>query len=210
MKLFAAALSLALLVSAPPFAMAAPAKKQTVNQEASRNTDSTVPADRPVKVKVLGTFNFSSVSIGVSGASADGIFKVGGGVLVSQNFNPFMLESGLLFTTIGLGSNGNSGWENYLQIPVLAAYKFGVFSAGLGPYIGFGLGSGSSLANQSVGYFKTDIGLMAKAGADIPVSSRVGIVGELAYEFGLADISTGLISVRSRNFMILVGASYGF
>ena len=171
---------------------------------------STLAIASSVEVKAVGTLNFSTLSLGVSNSALESISRFGFGVLASLDVVPLSLETGLLFTPVGIGSGSQSLWTNYLQIPLLATYKAHIFSAGLGPYLGLGVGSGTNIANVTSKNLRTDFGLMAKAGVNVPVAPLVGLVGEAAYQFGLTNISNGMVTANARNFMILAGVSSGF
>lgn len=99
---------------------------------------------------------------------------------------------------------------NYLVVPMLLKAKFGTaqetrYFVGAGPYVGFFMSGNNSqkgtanlggtiqnfdetqkISNEDVG---TDFGLRASAGAEVPLTSSLGMVLGAQYDFGFSNIS---------------------
>jgi len=122
----------------------------------------------------------------------------------------FYLQSGLMFTIKGMKLEGTSMWipsgetrwkqtvnMQYLQIPLMAAYKFNISSntklfVQAGPYFAYGIGGSSKLKNKyyDLGDKEPDEEKFSTFGNEGLKRFDFGLTGGIGVEFG--DIIVGL------------------
>lgn len=134
-----------------------------------------------------------------------------GGVALDMHFkeSAFSLQPELNFVSRGLKfKDGNTTSKynfNYLEVPLLAKYKFDMVYINAGPYVGFQL-NGSDKFKELYGSKPrtVDLGLQFGAGVAIPAGPGKVIV-DGRYALGLSDLSKGPGTVRNRGFNVSLG-----
>lgn len=137
------------------------------------------------------------------------------GARVSRN-NPLFIESGLYYTERGGKNSAETVSLNYLEVPFLIKYGFAAADGVailpfFGPYFSYALGgkiktdAGSrSSFNNEVGYKHGDMGF--KLGCGVEYNK---LYLELAYQFGVADISSvNNISAHGNAFVANFGVNF--
>jgi hypothetical protein len=106
----------------------------------------------------------------------------------------------------------------YLQIPVLARLHLSRFlSLGVGGYYATALGdvkssTGETATYESIGYSKTDYGLVGALGLNAPLGHATSLFAEGRYAFGLKDVdldTTDTHRLKWRDIQVLVGLRFG-
>lgn len=133
------------------------------------------------------------------------------------------LSTGLSFIPKGFKSNYGKGTANYLQVPVLIAYRIetptGVLiQANIGPYFAWGVSGTIKYKPYDMtfnydydqdsfgkkGFFKhNDFGLTA--GANVQIGH---VLTGVSYDYGLADIAKVYGSFHNRYVMLLMGYNF--
>lgn len=94
---------------------------------------------------------------------------------------------------------------NYLEIPLLAKYKFDMLYVNAGPSLGFQLDGSDKFNNLYGSKPRTvDFGLQFGAGVAIPTGPGKFII-DGRYDLGLSDLSKGPGTVRNRGLNLSVG-----
>lgn len=134
-----------------------------------------------------------------------------GGVAVDVHFkeSAFSLQPELNFVSKGLKLKDNNVTSkynfNYLEIPLLAKYKFDMVYINAGPYLGFQLNGSDKFKDLYGSKPRTvDLGLQFGAGVAIPAGPGKLII-DARYGLGLSDLSKGSGTVRNRDANLSVG-----
>ena len=138
--------------------------------------------------------NISSQSIsGMSGEKSKVGFQGGIGVNFLTKAKGFSIQPELNFISKGAALKNVSGNKenfnlNYLELPVLAKYSFGIGYINAGPSLGLRLGENDNVKNVLGGTKSLDFGLQMGAGLAIPAGSGKIIV-DGRYNLGLSNIA---------------------
>lgn len=158
--------------------------------------------------------NISKQSINtISGEKMKVRFQGGVGVNIFTNVNNFSIQPELNY--VGKGTkikNANVKTDldlNYLELPVLAKYSFGLAYINAGPSIGLLLDKESKLVEDYGEKLKRiDFGVQMGAGVAIPLGMGKVVV-DARYNLGLIDIAK-VSSVKNRGIMASVGYAIPF
>ena len=175
---------------------------------------STEKAENPVVFGLRGGMNISTMAGDINVSS-----KIGFNAGLNVDFSiveSFGVQTGLLFTTKGWKEDDVKANPMYLEIPILASYRYHFtdnlrWEFNFGPYFAYGVGGNYSYDGDSYGdvfgdngYKRFDAGLALGTGVTIS-KFYVG----LQYEFGLANIvDSDHYSVKNSNFSIGVGYNF--
>jgi len=127
------------------------------------------------------------------------------------------IQTGLYFQEKGSKSDGVTTNPMYLEIPVLASYRYNFSDAAqlqinFGPYLAYGIGGKFKYDDgedetDNAGFKRFDCGLQVGAGITLAKHYYVGV----SYEFGLANISHGDeygLKTKNKNLMVSVGYTF--
>lgn len=137
------------------------------------------------------------------------------------------IQTGLYFQEKGSKSDGVTVNPMYLEIPVLASYRYNFSDAAqlqinFGPYLAYGIGGKFKYEdgdydidffgdgedeNDNAGFKRFDCGLQVGAGITLAKHYYIGV----AYEFGLTNISHGDedgLKTKNKNWMVSVGYTF--
>lgn len=154
--------------------------------------------------------NIANQSIkNVNGEKSKTSFQAGLGVNIQTGIKNFSVQPEVNFISKGTkfkNSPGNETYNfNYIEVPVLAKYSFGLAYVNAGPSIGFLMGKNDKV---KAAYGKTksiDFGLQMGAGVAIPAGPGKVIV-DGRYNLGLSNISDEKgVDVKNRGFAISLG-----
>jgi hypothetical protein len=179
-------------------------------------------------IGVLGGLNANSSSSSPSSLTegSKGKFAPTFGVTSTYALTPELgLGVDLLMAKRKQGADGTEATQSYtaLQLPVTLRYTgIQYFQIGAGPYYSMAMGditsdngSGGTATTtfEDANMKKSDFGLAAVARGWYPIAPQWNLVGDLRYLMGLSnqikEVPTGVdASVKSKDFQILVGATY--
>jgi hypothetical protein len=140
-------------------------------------------------------------------------FKVGyqGGVglNISTLMKNFSFQPEINFvnkgTTIEVGSHKEKYNFNYLEVPVLAKYSFGMFYVNAGPSVGYLVGKDKKLEATYGDLKKINLEVQMGGGVAIPAGPGKVIV-DARYGLGLNNISdVSGTNVKNRSILLSVG-----
>ena len=194
---------------------------------------STEKSDEKVTFGVRGGVNFSNLSIEGEGWDSHTGFHAGVNVDIPL-LQSLYLSTGLYYTVKGFSGEETDGEEkverkssaNYLEIPVLASYRYNFsdnaqLQVNVGPYFAYGIGGKQKYtaeyhssrgwvidAEGEQDYFddednKFDVGLQIGAGVTFAKHIYLG----LAYEFGFINVVPDY-KTKNSNFMISLGYQF--
>lgn len=236
-----------LIAACAVFSLAASAQRAS---SSSSSFFSTEKAEQPVRFTIRGGVNFANVGVSGGGNSWNLGSRVAFNAGVGVDFaivQSFYVQTGLYYTskgfkgkvdeefvyggesyTVSLATKGTPG---YLEIPVLASYRYNFNDAtqlevNVGPYFAFGIGGkyqtetlvefdphamAGEVETIEEKYFtsdtnKFDIGLQFGLGLTFLRHVYVGA----AYELGLSNVlkDSGDIKWKNSNFMINLGYKF--
>lgn len=154
--------------------------------------------------------NISTQSIKGLGNEKTRVGIQGGlGVNVHTGITGFSIQPELNFINKGTSLKTTTGREklnqNYLELPVLAKYSYGLVYVNAGPYIGLRLGEGNK---EKLAYGDTkrfDLGVQMGGGLAIPAGPGKVIL-DARYSLGLNNIAeTSGINIKNRGIMVSAG-----
>ena len=171
--------------------------------------------------------NFAGASITPAQTTGSRTGIIIGGLIDIAVSNDLSLAPGLQFISKGASSTESGATSttslNCLEIPVLAMYKFkaGEFIPHIfaGPNFAFILsansevsGGGSSSSSDVSSSFSTfDMGVMFGTGSEFKLSSATGIYLDMAYSFGLSNISKeNSVSIKNNGLRVTAGMKFRF
>ena len=194
---------------------------------------STEKSDEKVTFGVRGGVNFSNLSIEGEGWDSHTGFHAGVNVDIPL-LQSLYLSTGLYYTVKGFSGEETDGEEkverkssaNYLEIPVLASYRYNFsdnaqLQVNVGPYFAYGIGGKQKYTEEyhssrgwvidaegEQDYFddednKFDVGLQIGAGVTFAKHIYLG----LAYEFGFINVVPDY-KTKNSNFMISLGYQF--
>lgn len=178
---------------------------------------STAKAEQPIALGIRAGINVASASI----EGFDMSNRVGYNFGVSADFafiESLGLESGIYFTQKGSKYLNNKYNAHYLEIPILASYRYNIGSnaqvrLNFGPYIAFGLGGKYYEGNESYKLFDEDEADFKRFDAGLQIGTGVTIkklyVG-LGYNFGLANVAgdSSTRSIKNKNLFVQLGYNF--
>ena len=162
----------------------------------------------------------------------DGDMKVGYTVGVGMDYafsEEWALQSGLNFTGKGAKDTGVKVKMNYIELPILAAYKFAIgenmkFVVNAGPYLAVGLGGKMSADGEDGGDVKLfskedgaeealmnrfDLGIQYGIGLEVGEHYLVNLTGQNGFINTLNDKVFG-DDVSSKNLAFMISVGYRF
>lgn len=202
----------------------------TFAQRASSSSTSffsTEKSDQSVTVGIRGGLNFANQSFSINGISLSPSSRTSFNAGISVDIplvESFYVQSGLYYTSKGCvienGSDKLTTSLNYLEIPVLASYRYNFSSStqlqfNVGPYFAYGLSG--KVKEEQYGHtsesdvFGDDSSNRFDAGLQIGAGITVSKVYlGCAYEFGFLNINAANdnINVKNKNFMINLGYNF--
>lgn len=158
----------------------------------------------------------------------DGDMKIGYNVGVGMDYafsEDWSLQSGLNFTGKGAKDEGVKVKMNYVELPILAAYKFALgenmkFVVNAGPYLAVGLGGKMTVDGEDGGSVKLfskedgaeealmkrfDLGIQYGIGLEVGEHYLVNLTGQNGFINPLNDKVWGEASTKNMAFSISVG-----
>lgn len=167
---------------------------------------------------LLAGANMASIS-----SEPDDAFKSKMGI-VAGGFYEYLVSSaiGLGSDFLLVGKGGVRGTDsvtfkiNYFEIPLLLKVHLGIKRAGIyffgGPHFGFVVSSNGELESGEelgiTGIYPNEMGAQFGAGAELPISSSVGLLFNIRYSIGLSDISQAANNYKNNGIYILGGVSF--
>lgn len=175
---------------------------------------STEKADAPITFGITAGVNFANMSFSGDGGnySPDSRTAFNVGLTVDLPLLESMyIKSGLFYSGKGYKVDGNTVSPSYLEIPILASYRYNFSDAtqlqfNVGPYLAFGIYGGENDFFDHDGTKRFDLGWQVGVGLTFVKHVNIGV----AYEYGLTnvmDASDG-ISVKNSNLMINLGYTF--
>ncbi|MFF5383363.1 porin family protein [Pedobacter suwonensis] len=153
----------------------------------------------------IGTQSVSSLS----GEKSKTGFSGGVAFDIRSQRSQFSFQPELNFVSKGIrfkNDNVTTSYNfNYIEMPLLAKYRFDILYVAAGPSLGFQLNGSNRFSALYGSKPKTvDIGLQFGVGAAIPMAYGKFIL-DARYALGLTDISKGAGTVRNRGLNITLG-----
>lgn len=176
-------------------------------------------AEAPVTLGIRGGVNLASMTASSDGYSATTKNYTGFNVGVSLDIpmlESLYLQSGLYYTMKGCKIEGEKYTPAYLEIPVMASYRYNFSSSAqlqinFGPYLAYGIaGKYKDEDGESYDFFDDSINKF-DAGLGIGGGITLGkIYLGVNYEFGLTNMikDGGDTSMKNNNLSINVGYNF--
>lgn len=163
-------------------------------------------------LSVVGTMNFESSKINVSGISANapGTTGLGYGALVQFEMGETIaLETGALIINRKYTFGPDFYAFSRLQIPAVIRFTgLPLVSFGAGPYVEFAMGDMSvetgafkrSIPYSGRNFDTTNFGVIASVAADIQVAPLISVLADLRYNLSFTDYDNNTVPPMDRKF----------
>ena len=173
----------------------------------------------PISLGLQGGMNLANLSLNPSRSTSNRTGLAVGGHLELSLLGIIYLQPEIMYVQKGGvdSPTGNVIKLDYLEIPVLMKFKFGITPIHLellgGPYVGFamskkvdaGLGSSTQLTDAK----DMDIGATLGVGAQLDLSSKYALFADLRYSMGFTNTSdTAGLTRRNTGILFLAGIRF--